>query len=195
MKNILIAACLISHLFFTNDLKAYSQTHRRTIKNKSTNLTNAKNVNTKLTPMNKQNKQIIEESGGIAFTCPAAKWSGKTADFYYHFTLAHITTQNPKVAKIVRQAIEEYINTHVPLTQGHHSLTWNHPGKPANSSIFLSGQVADFKLKLHKHLMNIPTIKPHISPYIAPHVDVQGDFSTKLYETFTADQIIERPTL
>jgi hypothetical protein len=42
--------------------------------------------------------------------------------------------------------------------------------------------------------MQDPTISAYISPYRGPHVDVKGDFSQKLYNRFTVDQIIERKT-
>ncbi len=136
----------------------------------------------------------IKKTGGVAFTCPAAKWSGLQSDFYYHFTLAHITTQKPKIVKLVRKAIENFVTT-VPLkSNGHRSLSWIPPGTKGASSLFITGEAADFKIDLHNHLMQDPIISIYLSPYRAAHVDVNGNFSKKLYDAFTVDQIIERET-
>lgn len=139
-------------------------------------------------------KKGLPLSGGTAFTCPANKWSGIKTDFYYHFTLAHIKTQDPKIVLIVRNAIKDYISDHIPKTGGHRSLSWDQPGKPGKFSLFFTGEAADFKRDLHDHLMQNPVISPYLSSFISAHVDVRGDFSTKLYREFTVDQIIERKT-
>lgn len=136
----------------------------------------------------------VKGTGGTAFTCKAAKWSGLKSDFYYHFTLTHITTQDQKIVKLVRKTIIAFIQTEVPLKNNHRSVSWEQPGIQGKKSLFFNGEAADFKLKLHKHLMQDPEISIYISPYIAAHVDVRGDFSKKLYKTFTLDQIIERKT-
>lgn len=131
---------------------------------------------------------------GTAFTCPAAKWSGQKKDFYYHVTLTHITTQDKKIVKYVHNKIESLINSTIPLTNGHRSVSWIKPGMQRNRSLFIKGEIDDFKLELHNHLMQDPKIAAYISPYIDAHVDVIGNFSKKLYKTFTFDQIVERKT-
>lgn len=153
--------------------------------------------NQKITPklLNQQAYKGQEKTGGMAFTCPAAKWSGLQSDFYYHFTLTHITTQDPKIVKLVRKAIKEYIAAKTPLNNGHHSVSWIQPGTRGVNSLFFTGEAAEFKLNLHKYLMKDPIISSYISPYIDAHVDVKGNFSKKLYNKFTVNQIIERKTL
>jgi hypothetical protein len=137
----------------------------------------------------------VKKTGGVAFTCPAAKWSGLKSDFYYHFTLTHITTQKPKIVKLVRKAVVDYITATVPLkNNGHRSLSWIQPGTKGLGSLFFTGEAEDFKLDLHNHLMQDPIISTYLSPYRAAHVDVNGNFSKKLYDAFTVDQIIERDT-
>lgn len=134
------------------------------------------------------------KSGGIAFTCPAAKWSGLKSNFYYHLTLVHITTQDKKIVKLAQEAIKAYVVANVPLKNRYRSLSWIKPGMQGINSLFFKGEVDDFKLKLHNHLMQDPIISNYISPYIDAHVDVRGDFSKKLYNRFTVDHIIERKT-
>ncbi|MCE2982406.1 MAG: hypothetical protein LW832_02455 [Parachlamydia sp.] len=133
-------------------------------------------------------------TGGIAFTCPAAKWSRLQSDFYYHFTLTHISTQDQKIVKLVQKAIKSYIVAKVSLNNGHRSLSWIQPETHGMNSLFFKGEAADFKLNLHNHLMQDPIISTYISPYIDPHVDVKGNFSKKLYKSFTVDNIIKRKT-
>ncbi len=137
--------------------------------------------------------QKTKQAGGTAFTCPAAKWSGSSSDFYYHLTLTHITTQDPNIVKLVRKTIQSFVAANVPMKNGHRSLSWKQ-GTQGVSSLFFKGEAADFKLDLHNHLMQNPAISPYISPYIGAHVDVRGDFSKKLYSSFTVDQLIERKT-
>lgn len=134
------------------------------------------------------------QSGGTAFTCPAAKWSGQKSDFYYHFTLTHISTRDKKIVKLARKIIDGYINTEV--SKGHNgrrSLSWYQVSTGKNS-LFIAGEVEDFKQNLHNHLMQDSTLSPYISSYKTSHIDVQGNFSKKLYDKFTIDQIIERKT-
>lgn len=133
-------------------------------------------------------------AGGTAFTCPAAKWSGQQSDFYYHFTLTHITTQDKKIVKLVRNAIKSFVESEVLLNNKHRSVTWKKPGTPGAKSLFFKGEAADFKLNLHNSLMQDPMISPYISTFINAHVDVRGDFSKKLYKAFSLDHIIERKT-
>ncbi len=167
-------------------LKSSNQKH-----DKSSKKSVQPNTKKHSTPITSQKKK---QTGGIAFTCPAAKWSGLQADFYYHFTLTHITTQNPTVVKHARKTIQAYIASNVPLKNGHRSLSWIQPGTRGVNSLFFKGEAADFKLNLHNHLMQDPIISPYISPYISAHVDVRGDFSKHLYSSFTVDQMIERKT-
>lgn len=140
------------------------------------------------------NSHKSKNTGGTAFTCPAAKWSGRQSDFYYHFTLTHITTQDKKIVKLVHKAIKSYIAVKVPLKNGHRLLSWIKPGTQGVNSLFFKGEAAAFKLNLHNHLMQDPIISTYISPYIGAHVDVQGNFSKKLYNSFNVDHIIERKT-
>lgn len=135
----------------------------------------------RITPkiLNQQVYKGQKKTGGVAFSCPAAKWSGLQSDFYYHFTLTHITTQDPKIVQLVRKTIKEYIAAKIPLNSGHHSVSWIQPGTREVNSLFFKGEAAEFKLNLHKHLMKDPIISSYISPYIDAHVDVKGNFSKK----------------